>query len=414
MATFKTPQELPSYTAALFIRLCQFAGFWESLPIKWDLEGNRLTHNYKTSERKLIWKHRLLCLTAFLHICQNIVFSAENKSSSIVKKIQDVISIAALVAFSIHLYAVLDKGTDIILFINGLFQFLEKHPRKISQDVTSRMIDGFSIIECLNLVFAFGIAICAVALPISFVYGLHSINLCRPSLLGYFLLEECARHGHPRTWKDLFTKVLVFLGNHFIWSFGFQATVVVIALLQALGTLMLHDCLKIFWFQFRNGRSILQGRKACQVYRDVQILGVLSNDIQQKIMVPSMLLYVTIVHAFSITALVRLSSGQLAPIMMFAMLAVESFLCIIVMFGGMSRIIMKSKEIQKAVNWRLYDCRRLESVSLVEGKWQAKFFSSCLPIKVKFGQDNFVDVLTPLNTMNYSHCLAVQLLLIQG
>lgn len=49
-----------------------------------------------------------------------------------------------------------------------------------------------------------------------------------------------------------------------------------------------------------------------------------------------------------------------------------------------------------------------------ENKWWTNFLKSCAPIKVKFGENNFVEPLTPLNSINFSLGLVVQIFLVKG
>lgn len=47
-----------------------------------------------------------------------------------------------------------------------------------------------------------------------------------------------------------------------------------------------------------------------------------------------------------------------------------------------------------------------------ERKWSARFFMSCGVIKMKFGGNNFVEQLTPLNCLNHGLQIAVQITLL--
>lgn len=394
----------------LFIKLFKFVGFWESLPVKWDFRTQHLVPNFITSKLTLTWKLKILMLSTILHIFQNIYWVLINKNISVVGRIQNGISIAAFMAFSTHLFTTLDKGSEIILYINGLFQFLRRFPTGLKV--------RRSLVELLNILFCYGASTSAVVLPPMFIYGLHSIHLCRPSLFGYFFLDEC-REENVTTWKSVLFKLGVFLGNHFIWSFGFQATIFVIIMIMVLGTLILLDCLKIFWIQFSKAKSTVSRNEAMKLYREVQILGNLCNDIQQKIMVTSLVLIGIVIHAFTFSSFVRLIghteldlSIRLMSLMMFGMLAADTLVVIVVVFGGMSMLHKKSCFIIQDVRQLLHDSQ-ISNLTSTERKCYLKWIKSCSIVKIKFGTVNFIEELTPLNLLSCSHGLSIQLLLLK-
>lgn len=107
------------------------------------------------------------------------------------------------------------------------------------------------------------------------------------------------------------------------------------------------------------------------------------------------------------------STQIIFPLAFFVMVVIDTFLIILISFGGMSNVFKESMKIFE-------NSKRLQCQLVVIGVprkiwvWQAKFFKSCAAVLVKFGSNNSVEELTPLNSLNYSLRLAVQLLLLQG
>lgn len=104
----------------------------------------------------------------------------------------------------------------------------------------------YSKMELLNVLFAHAMYITSIILPIGFVYGLHWMDPCKPSLAGYWLIGECSENAlHSPLSVCPFTKITILLLNHWAWQFGYSITIFVIAGIQILCAMSLQSYLRM-------------------------------------------------------------------------------------------------------------------------------------------------------------------------
>lgn len=121
------------------------------------------------------------------------------------------------------------------LYVNGILDFGRNYPLQRRQ---------LLFIEKLNVYFAKAFCSSVMTLPVSYIYGLHWNDPCKPSIIGSFLLRQCRNLGQYETGLDQIAKVLVFLGNHWIWAFTLNVSLFVVSGIQVLCTLSLRGYLK--------------------------------------------------------------------------------------------------------------------------------------------------------------------------
>ncbi len=91
----------------------------------------------------------------------------------------------------------------------------------------------------------------------------------------------------------------------------------------------------------------------------------------------------------------------------FMVTVVDAIICILVILGGIVSVYIKSKVTLQATK-RLgfgISCKRSRN-------WMRRFFRSCDVIKIKFGDNNFLEELTPFKCLDFSLNLTVQFLLL--
>lgn len=150
--------------------------------------------------------------------------------------------------------------------------------------------------------------------------------------------------------------------------------------------------------------------KKLRVYRRIQLLASLCNEIQQKIIVPAVIAGTITSVGFGLPILVltpRTSENVALLVTVFAIvLSTMSFM--IFCLGGFVDVYKESKislEIVRSNIWHLSVRKNRE--------WAMRVLWSCGLIKIKFGGNNFVEELTPLNCLSFATQLAVQLLLLK-
>lgn len=248
------------------------------------------------------------------------------------------------------------------------------------------------------------------------VYVFHINNSCLPSLIGYWLLPECREsHSNPG-WINTALKIGIQIFNHIALFVAAQVPIYVISGLQCLGNMIFVDCLRGFWAQLK--LQIFKGpaEHACRIYQELQILGNFNNHIQQSCMTSSMIFTAIVFPAITLTAMIILvpdfTSGNLFPLIFFLFTSVDGFLLIMVLLGGMSLVYKESGDMYSRT-LRFQNEALLMGVPQLNRAWKKGYFRPCASVKIRFGSDNFVDILTPLSLLNFPLGLVLQLLLVR-
>lgn len=407
-------KSISSLKYSLFVKIFKHVSYWNVFPFAWNSLTNSAEVNFKITRATLKYKRNYLYVVATCLILQIAGgFAATEKSNiTIIDKVRNGIVLICFLIVSTHFYSILSNTSEIILYTNGLMDFINKHLRW-------RTHDNNGLIEQLNIVFACGTWFTSVLLPPAIVFVFHWSNPCKVSLFGYWVIPEC--NGVISAWANFPIKCLVFvLGNQVPFSIGMQAPVFAVAMLQCLGTMIFLDCQKIYWAKLNGERSQDGMRNTCLLYRELQTLANLNNVIHQKIVTTSMLVAGIILHAFCFTAAILtlrnshlISYNQfILQISFFGIYAFNALLYIMVFLGGLSQLHKESMKLFRGIKLYRYELIKLCFPRHIRS-WQAKFFRSCSALKVKFGSNNYVEELTPLNALNLSLALVIQLLIIQ-
>jgi len=101
------------------------------------------------------------------------------------------------------------------------------------------------------------------------------------------------------------------------------------------------------------------------------------------------------------------NSSNLIALFIFTSCSTNGLLVLMICLGGMVAIRSKSKKV-------LQENKVMQGETQRESKIYRKFWQSCPIIKIKFGAQNFVEELTPLNCLDFTVNLAVQFLLVGG
>lgn len=164
-----------------------------------------------------------------------------------------------------------------------------------------------------------------------------------------------------------------------------------------------------FRFQKSSGMDVLKKRVQ---YRTLQYLGILQNEIVQKVILTSALAVSTFTQACCSALFVFIynSPDHWLELAMIVLILANSVPVSIILMGGLARVSTTSKKTLQVV--------RKETVTMFSGnrsriKAENRFLRSCSCIKVRFGDLNFVDQTTPLNCIDFSTNLTVQFLLLQ-
>lgn len=187
-----------------------------------------------------------------------------------------------LKVFITNLQICLQKGSQIIAYINGLLTFGSKAIVKPYQEARQR-----NFTDQANVLF---VACCLPVYMLSFVYvvGLHWCNPKKTSLIGYWLLRDTAHRDND--WHA--SEVLDVFFNFWVWMVGIFGAKICFILVQTLCTLLFRDCMRTFWNMERYGMVPFVWRAV--IYREVQVLGQLQTELQAVVLMGILILSPTL------------------------------------------------------------------------------------------------------------------------
>lgn len=295
------------------------------------------------------------------------------------------------------------------VFVNGLLGLSNggstKSSIKVHNDYTHFANAGFSYLIYLE----------TFIVPMITVYGIHGLEPCKPSLSGYFFIAEC-NHGGFATWNILpisenmhvILKLGIFIVNHWFWAYSYSIMGVCVGGIMSLCTVSFAHCLKSCIQDAPPARSYW--KKLALNYRKLQVGAIMMNEVQQKVLLTLVITASIVMFPISANLLIRNSQAE-SNIFVLALpgvILVGSILVMLFVLGGMSQLSLYSELYIRHGKQLPVKYPRIA----IERRLSLKFWRSCSIITAKFGSINFVDVLTPLNCIDFANHLTLQLLLL--
>lgn len=320
-----------------------------------------------------------------------------------------VVTIVILGGFVVALifYTVIMKSMGTLtLYISGHI-FLSK---SIESSGKKRKL---SVLEFLNLLYAYNVLLFCLIYPFVTVYGLHWRNPCKASLAGYWLLRECTSDSSienlaPPEHIHIITKQAILFVNYLVTAMIAYASPFVISAVSVFCTLSF--C--VYIQEFEKISTHRSKWKSPIVYRKIQYLSNLMNELQRWRVTGSLVVGIVSCFAVSAASVVRLtwSAENIIAIMLFISSLSTAIAATVCVVGGQANVYKKSNSVLKLLRKRtVLHCSDKKSKL---GKWKHRFYWSCPPIKVGFGSLNFVDQFTPLNILDFGVHLTVQIILV--
>lgn len=239
------------------------------------------------------------------------------------------------------------------------------------------------------------------AAPVSFVYAFAVawIFPCRPShVLAYWLVEECKAVYNTQMLHysnglvEFLKKCIYTIVNYFMVSYSLTSVLFVTSVL-IISPISFRAFLKIYNDNYSmSTKTRMAEVRIAHIYRKMQILIRFYNTIHQMdIQIFVMIAVITCqVLAFSTIILSKLTISNFLIMTIFVLLAVDTSLGSLCMFGVMGDVYVDSVKILQRVK------------ALRCSKWLHKFHRSCAPVKIMFGGSNFIDKFTPLTIENFA------------
>lgn len=387
-------------------------------PLKWDSEKKRLYLFQKDVAKEKYFQgtlkvknriclyiqfgiHRIAILTL---IAQEIINNRVGQFS----RILNWMALLVLTSYNIQLQICNESCEEIVAYVNGLFQFVDR----MSGQWTQRKR---RFTEQMNLLFGYFMPPTVIIIPVGYVYGLHWLNPHQSSLIGYWILDQWQ---FDKQIEFFLLKITILLFNHWVWSVAIFAGAFCYGGILALCTIALRDCMHVFWNMEQNFEQTNFPVRA-RVYRQIQLLATLQTEVQSGTLMTFMIIVPTAMISMTVVLAIRSPwTSENAPIIFIS--SYYTFLVtigVVFIIGGQAGVWADSKRMFKKLD-RLNLHRLVKSEGFgkrFEWKCQQKFWKSCRNlVKVKFGIGNFVEEETPLNCLSCAASLAVQLLLLDS
>lgn len=384
--------------------LCRLASVLDTVSIKFYVSSKIFKCNKPDRKGYLIsFKPFLFTLVSTMYAIQFL----RSKDIAGAEKVINGIFLAVLLCCVSHVQVGRTKTAEMVVLLNALLQFDSIHKDKV---VVRRFR---SIRDRMNILFVQSIILSVVVVPIGYVYGFHWMQPCKPSIVGYFVIDEChswpmAKSLFQKTWDKL-AKICVFMLNHWMWSYGLHGAAFCTCAFLTITTSRIRSFIETYCHICTNNCSdnIIEN---FSIYRHIQLLVDLSNEIMQKSLVPVVVVSTTFAMGFSLATTIHtpwVSENMIVLFLMFATY-VNSFFFLIFCLGGMATVYQEST---MAFDKLEHHCSSISNRNF--RKWARHFLRSCNPARMKFGGDNFVEKLTPLNSVGWAINISIQTLLFQ-
>lgn len=217
----------------VFAILCKLVFIMRIISIEFNPYSNQvklLSPNSSTSRWIFNIETMLIVVLIFQYFQKKDVTSIEN----VIALILWVVILCCI----LHIHQLRTKATDVVLLINGLFQFDIMYPNPM--DNQGKM----SLRRKINVAFIHCCAISAVLIPLGIAYGLPLLNPCLKSSAFYWTLPECtaeAKVTQDTTAIGLITKCVVLLINHWMWATASHGGFYPLPVLHTMATIALQQ-----------------------------------------------------------------------------------------------------------------------------------------------------------------------------
>ncbi|CAL8126948.1 unnamed protein product [Orchesella dallaii] len=392
----------------------------ETITVIWDSELKRMTalddETLNKRRRNSICFNIAAVLIMLQIVVHGFVVPVEKLEVDIFIKILTAYVLIALPALMGFEKVSNHRTSELSPFLTGLYAV------KIDGESIRQVPLNASPPHKMFMVFAWGLFLFFRAVPPMMIFGFHWKNPCRPIILAWWTLPECYSDGVNQPDKNIavnigiqLLKIPVLYMSYLIYNHGYMCCNFGMVAMNILTILKLHQHLKILAKSIeRNeiGTCFTHGL----AYRKMQLLTNLYNLIMQTA-------FLTIVTAalfclsLSITVLVQteLSSKSVLAFVFFSWLGLESILFFTVGIGG-PMVSMHVDSKQLLANFKRQHGNVQKSIGSTEQRlskiWINKFYRSCSPIKIKLGESNFLEELTPLRCVDCSFDMTIQFLLL--
>ncbi|CAL8068022.1 unnamed protein product [Orchesella dallaii] len=365
------------------------------ITVCWNAVEKNMTAVNKNELTKVQYKSYVYAISAlaimFQILFHEFVANQKIRDDNILTQVVTAYALALFFVSLAYLKVCVTRTSELISFANGLFSGPTENlspPQKTAGNT--------NLLQKVNVLFAWNLFIIMEVYPAMMVFGFHLDNPCKSTLLGWWALAECSLNDRNQLNGSLIIRVLIGITkfgvlciNYMIYSHGLRCMCFGLNAINILAVFMLQ----------KNLRRLASSSHQPQHMKDTSIVTT------------------TFTSAVSATFLIQieLTSKNIIAVLFFLVNCMGSMQFLTICVGGvMVPINGISKEFLK--NWKRQRCyddnsRQSSEVGLTQ-RWLKRFFQSSLPLRIKLGESNFLENLTPLRCIDNVVQITINLLLL--
>lgn len=278
------------------------------------------------------------------------------------------------------------------------------------------MLSGNSDVKMIKIIQLFSIF--TPAITITSLHIRTFMNPCTPFLPGYFILPECSQIPAEDsalqlqvwiTWVAVRALMCAFLYYILIDTIGFYCIVCLQFLLIQVHCIRSHlnRFINSIEIQLQPNRNISQ--IDLTVYRELQILTIYYNKIQQDAVIICVVNHAVFVLVLCSYALISEREGlTYLQTILLVCVAMDGFLLITVSFRDMAKLYAESVEVKQLIDSRLV----VAQINKCNRKMTRMYSRSFRLLMIKVGTVFFFDRMTTFNILNFCINALVNMLLL--
>lgn len=172
------------FKVRLLILFYRLVGFWCIFPFRWDIDRQLLIY-LKDGNQAQTPTYFILRISMLCQYMQVWYWTRSSKSERIMDTIMVGMSSLAWLVLVTLLTDILRKASDSVIYLNRLLSFIKRYPPKIYY-----LLETTSFFDCIRLALQCGMYFGIIVGSGGYVYLLHLKNICKPSLVGYWIAPE--------------------------------------------------------------------------------------------------------------------------------------------------------------------------------------------------------------------------------
>ncbi len=146
-------------------------------------------------------------------------------------------------------------------------------------------------------------------------------------------------------------------------------------------------------------------------FRHIQVLVGMLNAFQKGPLMLMITFMPILGQSLATPMLVRNSGVEVSLLTTLLFILLNCFMATLVILSQMGMLHKNSRKILEFMTWKQITLN-LSKIQTRNTKWEHRFYRSCPPVKIMIASGSFVDMLTPLNCLQFGMSLSSNVLLL--